>query len=437
MLAGADAGRDPRHPAADDGRRPPDGRAPPRRAPTPPPFAAATSLYENYTSDQGLDPSYAATVALDSAAANGYANDKVNSVVTVNIPPTSGEFKGKAEYVEVIIQWNLQGGFSAALNRKNIVAKARSRRAAGPTWSAWSSSPRERRHTGQQIDRRALVGLYVNSSDPDAFEQKSPGILVVDGLEITGGYNNSGGALSWPDRYRRAGPVLGHPAQHRRSQPGRLSGAEQRTAQDQHPLPVPSSPWRLQGGHQHLGSVRRDHAARRVHHGRRRLQGVFAAASVVGVGTVIYNTSGSFPAGSVSIASLGKVALIAPWNGTYKGIGIFQDRALNNAMTITGNGLSTIGVIYARAASSLTMPPPSASTRWGAPMSATRSRSAASARSTSTSAPTGRRSRKSTWWSSNPHAHDQEPGRECPASCSGPKDRVVARPGGTRSSPTA
>src|SRR5262245_25441063 len=56
-------------------------------------LAAADSLYDRYSSEHGLDPSGAAAkAARASAKTNGYANDKVNSIVTVNVPPTTGEF---------------------------------------------------------------------------------------------------------------------------------------------------------------------------------------------------------------------------------------------------------------------------------------------------------------------------------------------------------
>src|SRR5690348_1020389 len=51
-------------------------------------MAAACSLYENYPTNQGLDPKgTAATAATTAAAANGVTGDKVNSELTVNIPP--------------------------------------------------------------------------------------------------------------------------------------------------------------------------------------------------------------------------------------------------------------------------------------------------------------------------------------------------------------
>jgi len=58
-------------------------------------------IASNYTI---FDPgNQAQTVALNSAATNGYNNDGVTSSVTVNIPPKSGPFTGLVGYIEVLI----------------------------------------------------------------------------------------------------------------------------------------------------------------------------------------------------------------------------------------------------------------------------------------------------------------------------------------------
>src|SRR5215831_13559570 len=67
-------------------------------------LAAACDLYDNYWINSGTDPSGTARAsALDTARANGYENDGTHSVVTVNLPPRSGDYAGQAAYVEVIV----------------------------------------------------------------------------------------------------------------------------------------------------------------------------------------------------------------------------------------------------------------------------------------------------------------------------------------------
>jgi hypothetical protein len=89
-------------------------------------LAAADDLFINYAHNKGLDPNGTAkAAALSTAAANGYNNDSVTSVVTVNIPPASGIFAGKAGFAEVIIQYNQPRGFSSIFGSGNLPVRAR------------------------------------------------------------------------------------------------------------------------------------------------------------------------------------------------------------------------------------------------------------------------------------------------------------------------
>src|SRR5207253_2097964 len=67
----------------------------------------------------------AKTSALATAAANGYTNDTIHSVVTVNIPPKSGPYAGLDSYAEVIVQYNFQRGFSTIFGSAPIPVRAR------------------------------------------------------------------------------------------------------------------------------------------------------------------------------------------------------------------------------------------------------------------------------------------------------------------------
>jgi len=80
-------------------------------------LAAAGDLFKTYFNgdytDNGKDAGgIAAAHALAIAAENGYPNDGITATVTVNIPPKSGLFVGKLGYVEVIIDYHQQRGFS-------------------------------------------------------------------------------------------------------------------------------------------------------------------------------------------------------------------------------------------------------------------------------------------------------------------------------------
>jgi len=52
----------------------------------------------------GASDADAIAAALENAAANGYDNDGVSNTVTVNIPPTSGDFAGTPRFAEVMVE---------------------------------------------------------------------------------------------------------------------------------------------------------------------------------------------------------------------------------------------------------------------------------------------------------------------------------------------
>src|ERR1700677_3556934 len=75
-------------------------------------LAAGSQLYELYSQLFGADNGTAATAAKTIASANGYGTDST-STVTVNIPPTSGNFAGQSGYAEVIVERQLTATFGA------------------------------------------------------------------------------------------------------------------------------------------------------------------------------------------------------------------------------------------------------------------------------------------------------------------------------------
>jgi Flp pilus assembly protein TadG len=87
-------------------------------------LAAAVDLFTNFNSNGGTDPSgTAAASARTTAKALGY--DGTNATVTVNIPPASGTFTGKAGYAEVIISYNQARFFSSIWGNAATSVQAR------------------------------------------------------------------------------------------------------------------------------------------------------------------------------------------------------------------------------------------------------------------------------------------------------------------------
>ena len=90
-------------------------------------LAAADDLFSNYRTGNGLDVGGTAKAsALSNAAANRYNNDGATSIVTVHIPPTSGDHANLPGYAEVIIQFNQKRGFSGIFGSSDLPVTARS-----------------------------------------------------------------------------------------------------------------------------------------------------------------------------------------------------------------------------------------------------------------------------------------------------------------------
>src|SRR5262249_28741449 len=89
-------------------------------------LAAAADLFGNYLSNNGADTGGTAKAsALTYAAFNGFNNDGTTNIVTVNIPPKSGDHIGQAGNAEVIIQYNQTRAFSNIFGSGNIPVQAR------------------------------------------------------------------------------------------------------------------------------------------------------------------------------------------------------------------------------------------------------------------------------------------------------------------------
>ncbi len=67
----------------------------------------------------------ARTAALNYASQNGYNNDGTTNTVTVNMPPTSGEYSGDAKYVEVIVTRQMPTTFARVMHDGDVKIYAR------------------------------------------------------------------------------------------------------------------------------------------------------------------------------------------------------------------------------------------------------------------------------------------------------------------------
>jgi hypothetical protein len=310
-------------------------------------LAAGANLYSNWWSYQGLDHGgTAAAAAVSSAGANGFPA----SAVTVNVPPQSGSYAGQAGYVEVLIRSDLTATFGRVFTQSDLPVVGRSVAKGQPMKIGLILL----RQTGAgAFLNKALAftlinsPLIINSSDAAAYDQAGFGVFLASRIDINGGYVNPGGALI-------LGPIrTGIPPA-----PDPLAflpvpDPTQYAVRSTAPLTVNTllatlSPGVYQGGI-HITGL----SIVTMLPGVYIMQGggfvVDGAATVLGLETMIYNTtSSSFAAGSISVTGLGKAVLTAPLSGTYQGINFFQDRTQTNPITMKGVGLAAIsGVIYA------------------------------------------------------------------------------------------
>ena len=181
-------------------------------------LAAAASLYTNYLTNNGADPSGTAkAAALAFAAANGCTNNGTTSVVMVNIPPLQSTlFKSKPGYAEVIVQVNVTRSFSGIFGSGTLPVSAIS--VARGLWSPSLTSAAliALSPTGTGISATGNVSLDVTGSvivDSNSSSAISAtgnvSLTASDGYYVTGNASETGnisvsgtmntGAVATPD----------------------------------------------------------------------------------------------------------------------------------------------------------------------------------------------------------------------------------------------
>ena len=308
-------------------------------------LAAGADLYENYWTNKGQDPNGTAqAAAVKSAASNGLPA----SAVTVNIPPKSGTFAGQAGYVEVIIKRSIGATFGRIFTNQDLPVVGRGVARGEPLKIGLILLAPS--GAGAFLNKSLAFTMInspiiVNSSDPAAYDQPNFGVTIASRYDVTGGYSDSGGALLLGTMRTGVPPTpdplafLPIPS---------TAGAPVRSAA---PLTVSSLlPTVLQPGIYQGGIHVKSLSVVVMQPGVYIMQGggfqVDGLATVTALEVMVYNTTGGFAPGPITIA--GNVVMTAPLSGMYQGISFFQDRSLANPITMSGIGLTVLtGVIYA------------------------------------------------------------------------------------------
>jgi Flp pilus assembly protein TadG len=316
-------------------------------------LAAAGVLYQEYPSNGGLDKQgNARAAALAMSATNGITNGS-NGVVTVNVPPTSGNFAGQAGYAEVNVSRQMSASFSAIFRASTLTVGARavargimtSQPAASGVYVLASTGKGAFHATGTTALNIVNGSLYVNSSDANAVQTDSGSHITASGYYFVGsGYN--AGALTGP--ITQPAPAVADPLA--AAPPPSFSAY---SVQSSSALNV-NGTVTLQPG-VYIGGISMANGNLTLQPGIYLMNGggfKINNGTVNGTGVMIYNGGdSSHTAGPVNVAGSATVTVSPPTTGTYAGITIFQDRQNTQKMVITAaHDKNITGAIYAPAA---------------------------------------------------------------------------------------
>jgi Flp pilus assembly protein TadG len=325
-------------------------------------LAAAADLYNNYTANQGVDVNGTAKqAALSLASANGYTNDGVNSTVTVNIPPLSGSYLGKAGYAEVNVQFNEPRAFSAIFGSGKIPVTFRAVAGGSPGGIGiliLDPSSTDTCEIDGTLNINGNGDIVVNSTDSAAVRLYDTGKITAKNISVAGspGVQNNVGSGALNATVTTGATALADP----------LASIPEPTPSGTNYGSVTVSGGTIQPGIYtsiNIAAGANVTMAPGVYYlssagGYSDLGGIFSffsgvagitvnsGATLTGNGVMIYNQSGD----NLDFYNAGAVNLTPPTSGTYKGISLFQPRSDTTEMHLISSSNVTIsGTLYAPA----------------------------------------------------------------------------------------
>jgi hypothetical protein len=317
-------------------------------------LAAANNLFAYYRTHLGQDPGGAAAAeALAAAAANGFNNDGVNSTVTVNIPPLSGDHVGQTGYVEVIVVRSQQRAFSAIWGSDPVPVRARA--VARGTWSAANigilvldptSSGALTSNGGSSVTTNAKI--IVDSNSASATTVVGGGVLSAPEFDITGvpGTSTSGGGSIVGTVLDGQVPTPDPLAYLPEPDPSTMTVQSKKTVKLQNQGSLTLQPGVYQGGINVTGgSLTLSPGIYYMDGGG---FGFSGTGSLTADGVMIVNAPQS-NSDTVSITGTGAINLSPMTTGLYQGISIWQSRTSTNTLTVSGGGSGSVtGTFYAQ-----------------------------------------------------------------------------------------
>jgi hypothetical protein len=317
-------------------------------------LAAAGVLFQEYPTNGGLDVQLnARAAALQMATANGIT-DGNNAVVTVNIPPTQGDFVGTPGYAEVIISNRINVSYSVIFGYSQLTVKARAVARGimtGQLSGVYVLAPSggDAFHVHDQTTVNIVnAPVYVDSNGNPAFHVDNGGNITASAINVVG--TTSVPATGVTGTIKTGTPPVKDP----------LAS-----------LPPPSTagvPVRSTTTLTVSGTTTTQTISPGIYTGGIKVQngatlimqpGVYiiegggfqvSGSTVQGTAVMIYNTgtSGATGTGQINFDTNSTITLSPPSSGTYAGISFFQDRGSNQTVQIQFNHNKTItGAIYA------------------------------------------------------------------------------------------
>ncbi|MFE1597637.1 hypothetical protein [Methylobacterium sp. ID0610] len=298
----------------------------------------------------GADPSQAAAEALAVAAASGFADGRNTVSVTVNNPPASGAYAGKANAYEVIIA-RVQDAYFSRLIGLTPTVSSRAVAMAGGMPACILALDRSAQAaldlSGTASINAPACGVAANSSSPQAVSLSGNASIRTAALTVAGDYAISGNAGIRADRITRgaavADPYAGLAVP-------RFSGCDQTTAYALKGGTARISPGVYCGGIavSSGGTLILDPGSTGlyiINGGDLTVSSGTLNAS--GVSIVLTSTTGNW--GKVTVSGNGRLNLSANPSGPLQGVAIYADRAAPASMEHAFSGgadFSVSGSLY-------------------------------------------------------------------------------------------
>lgn len=278
--------------------------------------------------------------------ANGFTNGVSGATVVENNPPTTGQYAGKSNYVEVIVTKQVPLSFMRALgfSSANVAARA----VAGPGQTSTcvyvlnSSAANALSVSGSAV-LNAQCGVAVNSTSPTALSIGGSSCLTASSIAVSGGYSLTSTCAT---------NVTPKTATAQVSDPFSSLAAPTVGACDSTNFNKKVSSFINPGVY--CNGITLTGGTLTMNPGTYILAGggltLKAGTTITGSGVTIYNTAANgYTYKPISFAGNTSINLSAPTSGTYEGILFYTDRTITSTSmnTITGDNTSVIvGTIY-------------------------------------------------------------------------------------------